>query len=91
MGLAEGDIVSAAPIVRRADDQGAYLFGYLVDGVPVWFASRKLGGVDDDLQRAKEAAAAVVNSQPSEPAAPAPGPDVTTPLPGDPGPSEPTP
>lgn len=41
-------------VVLRQVDQQRYLFGVVFDGAFVWFASRGIGGVDDDLAEAKQ-------------------------------------
>lgn len=42
---------------RRSEDAGSWTLGVYIDGAWWPFASRKLGGLDDDIARAKEAAA----------------------------------
>lgn len=41
----------------RSEEQGAYLFGVELDGAFIVIASRKLGGVDDQIAAAKAIAA----------------------------------
>lgn len=41
----------------RREDQGAWLFGVTLDGADVTLFSRKLGGVDSDIESARLAAA----------------------------------
>ena len=65
--------------VVRDDDNGIYSFEVRPNGVPVVFASRKVGGIDSDLVRAEEEAAKappVVSES-----APPPGPDEVPPPP----------
>ena len=52
--------------VQRREDQGVYVFGVTIDGAFIPFSSRKLGGIDDDLQRARDEAAAVAAKAESE-------------------------
>lgn len=66
MGFTYSDL---AVQVLRDEDQGVYKFGVVLDGTFVPFASRKLGGVDDQIAAAKAVAA-----QQAETTAPAPGP-----------------
>jgi hypothetical protein len=56
--------------VVRDEEQGCYFFGVVIGGAFLPFASRKLGGVDDDLQRAKDEAAAIAAAEPPAPAPP---------------------
>jgi len=42
--------------VVRDEEQGMYKFGVTIDGAFIVFGSRKLGGVDDDLRRARDEA-----------------------------------
>ena len=59
--------------VQRREDQGMYVLGVTIDGAFIPFASRKLGGVDDDIRRAREEAAEVAaksEQQSQQPATP---------------------
>ena len=58
--------------VQRREDQGMYVFGVTMSGAFVPFASRKLGGIDDDLQRAKDEAAELAAQAEQQPAPTAP-------------------
>jgi hypothetical protein len=53
--------------MRRTDDGQYYLYGVVVDGVFVRLFVTKTGGIDDDLARAADAAAATAAVPPVEP------------------------
>jgi hypothetical protein len=70
--MAAGRTYDDVPLrVVRDEEQGGYLFQAVLDGVPVTFAGRKLGGIDDDLRRAAEAAAEAA-ANPAQPQTPPP-------------------
>lgn len=56
--------------VERNEGQGAYLFGAVVEGAFLPFASMKLGLVDDALRRAREQSEREQSEPPATPAAP---------------------
>ena len=62
--------------VERDQEQGLYKFGVVLDGAFVVFAVRKLGGVDDDIARAKLAAAETAAQTPPPVETPAETPPV---------------
>lgn len=53
----------------RDESQGAWLFGVTMDGADVVIYTRKLGGVDSDLESAR-LAALLTPAAPAEPASP---------------------
>jgi hypothetical protein len=51
-------IYTSVPVSVRLDSSGGYYeFGVTLDGAFVTFAARKTGGINDDIQRAKDEAA----------------------------------
>lgn len=62
------DLATSLPVsVRLRPDQGVYEFGVTFQGAFVVISTRKTGGVDDDIARAKDAveAAQPVTQAPS--------------------------
>ncbi len=50
--MAEPQYTSLEGAMRRRDDLGLFEFGFMVNGAFIWFGSRKIGGVVDDIARA---------------------------------------
>lgn len=61
-------VYTSVPLeVRRDEAAGLYIFGAVIEGTFVRIGVRKLGGVDADIQRTREQAAA--QAPPSQPQA----------------------
>lgn len=69
-------VTSLSVEMRRTADGSLYQFGVNVGGAYIVFASRKTGGVDDQIalaaEQAKQAAAAAAAAAAAVPVAPAP-------------------
>jgi hypothetical protein len=78
--MASDSYTSLSVEARRLEDQGRWVFGVTIEGAFVAFADRKLGGVDDDIVRALEEAAAKKAAAFAPPPEPPPVPPDTPPV-----------